>query len=203
MLIKDKTIECFISGRDPIVFDMELARVAEARVRDISYVKPDTAPELLALFNEAYIVVARYCAQLEYEYQRANSQLERRSAVVLLDEVPAKINEKGLGNTRSPLGSEDIRNAFIQKDEEYQQILESIASLKATKELMYMKLKAFDMAYTSIKKILGEQLSRYAPTLNGGPISSETPVGKEESSVDEPVAPPIQRSVGGWSKPKH
>jgi len=114
------------------------------------------APELLATFNIAYLDVKDVLLKLECLQIEASKDVNRRKAIVILDEVPKILAAKGLSNSRSPGGSEDQRNAILDTDAEYLAANDRLSLIKAMIKLMEGKLKGVEMAYTSVKKILGQ-----------------------------------------------
>jgi hypothetical protein len=181
-------------GLGSLEFDMTLPFVAERRIPEIALVTPMKAPELLALFNEAYLCVGRYYAELELELDRAYTRAEKRKAIIILDEVPAYVQQKGLASARSPMGSEDIRSACVARDDKYFNIQDKISNIKATRELMAIKMKGIEMAYNSVKKILGERQFGITNPLNGT-IPEHADVGDQ---VEESTG-----KIKGWGKPRY
>lgn len=144
-------------GVDPnISWDITDVQIAESRMFEVAAVTAHKANELLALFNNAFLETGKALAQARYQHVKAEQAISRRRAVIITDILPAKLVEKGLASARSPLGSEDIRNAFIEQDEAFIAMSDRRDKIKAIMELLETKKKAFENAYTSVKKILGE-----------------------------------------------
>lgn len=194
-------VERIEDGLGPLEIDLSVVNSAERRISEISFVTAAKAPELLAAFNEAYVCAARYYARLELELDRAHNRAQRRRAIIILDEVPGIVKEKNLATSRSPMGSEDIREAIVMKDDLYFSMQDKISAFRATKEFVYMKMRSLEMAYNAVKKILDTQRSQLGPRLNGTiPESAEA----GDIVVDEaPVPPPVATKSGGWGKPKY
>lgn len=129
---------------------------AEARIREISLVNAHTAPELLATFNIAYLDVNDYLRQLELLLHEAEQAVNGRKSIVLLDIVPTFLSERGLTG-KSKAGSEDLREAVLNQDTEYLRLIDIVAMMKAVIKLFEEKKKGFEMAFTSVKRILGSE----------------------------------------------
>jgi hypothetical protein len=129
---------------------------AESRIPEVATANAHKAPELLATFNIAYLDVKDVLLKLECLQIEASKDVNRRKAIVILDEVPKILAAKGLSSARSPGGSEDQRNAILDTDAEYLAANDRLSLIKAMIKLMEGKLKGVEMAYTSVKKILGQ-----------------------------------------------
>lgn len=153
--------------------EMEITEIdwAERRIPEVARVNHQRAPELLATFNVAFLVASRVLTQLEYEHLQAKIKLADIKGILLLDKVAAILAAKGLSSERNPAGSEGLRQAVIDTDPEYRQQQEVCNQLACARDLFENKKKGVEMAYTSVKKILGETLSPYGvnnPNLGGG-----------------------------------
>lgn len=129
--------------------ELDYAYQAESRIREISFVNKNTAPELCATFNSAYAKLAQAYSMLLYKMGQAEIAVKRRKAVLTLDIVPEKMVEKKLGK-----GNEDIREAFYYTDEDFVKAKDSLASIEAAKELIYIKMNALRMAFEATKAVL-------------------------------------------------
>lgn len=136
--------------------DMGKVYAIEQRIAEVAFVTPHKAPELLARFNEAFLDLTRHIPVVKYEQLQAKREANKRRSIVLLDLVPDLLQAKGLATAKSPAGSEDLRKAILDADDEYQDLLRRGEQLDAIVELLEGKLKAIEMAYTSVKKIIGE-----------------------------------------------
>lgn len=155
-------------GKDSLVLDLAPVYRTEARVQEIATVTPQKAPELLMIFNVAFLDLSRMSTALEMELLQAKKLTERARAIAILDKVPGILKEKNLVSPRSPSGSEDQRNAILALDEEYQQATENEQQVACVLQLIKGKLKGIEMAYMSVKKILGENSFNYNQNLGGG-----------------------------------
>ena len=168
-------------GLSPIFLDMKQIYIAYNRLNEIAFVNSARAPELLVLFTKAYLDTHRYYSLLEYELSVANRKAEEAKAIAILDKLPEVSVSKGWATTRSPLGSEDIRQAFLAKDLDYQKALDLVENIKAHSVYLKGLLKGFENAYNSVKKIIGNEVNRPNPYL---PISNpnEDVVGDKSNS---------------------
>jgi hypothetical protein len=145
-----------LDGVEPLQLDMTSVHIATARIAEIASVNIHKAPELLATFNVAYLDTSRFIALVEYEYAMATSRLAGIKSVILLDRMVDILREKGLSTPKSPLGSEDIRQAVMDADPEYKRVSELTYNLKCYIAMLQDNKKSLEMAYMSIKKIIGD-----------------------------------------------
>jgi hypothetical protein len=143
-------------GLAPLQIDLANVYKAESRIPEVAFVTPQKAPELLALFIDAYSSLSKHLVALDFERSQAERAANKIRGIIMLDKIPGILAEKGLASSRSPLGSEDVRQAILDTDIEYTTALDKIDALSAGVELIKGKLKSVEMAYTSVKKILGE-----------------------------------------------
>lgn len=177
-----------LDGLEPLTLDMTEIRQADGRRQEVAMVNALRAPELLTLFNNAWLVTAKYLNYLEYELDVAVRRLAETKAVILLDKVPVILAEKGLASARSPLGSEDIRQAILDRDPDYKKVQEYISSVRCYVGLLEAYQTSFMNAYNSVKKILGTDTSSWRPNPNlPQPISPSTPL-----TVGDPVVDPMK-----------
>ena len=168
-------------------------QTAEARLFEVATVTPHKANELLALFNNAFLIAGKGLVQARYQHVKAEQAVSKRRAVIVTDILPTKLQEKGLATARSPLGSEDIRAAFIEQDEDFIALTNRKDQIRAVVELLDLKKKAFENAYSSVKKILGE--NNYTATnrdLSGG--HGDDPIEAGDNITPRPH---------GWGAPKN
>jgi hypothetical protein len=143
-------------GVAPLSLDMTSIHMAATRIGEVAIVNSHKAPELLALFNVAYLDIGRYVCLVEFEYESAISRLGQIKSVILLDRMIDILREKGLSTPKNPMGSEDIRQAVFDSDPEYKRISELIYNLKCYRSMLVEQKKGFEMAFTSVKKIMGD-----------------------------------------------
>jgi hypothetical protein len=172
---------------EPLRFDLTNINHAEKRKSELAYVNKETSSDLQQLFNRAYCEVLRMMVQISFEYGQATKFANKRRSVVILDIVPELLVKKGLATTKSPAGSEDLRRAVLEQDDEYLQLTDKTQSLKAFHELLKSKAKGFEMAYHTAKKVFdaanGSLGSHHE--LRGG-IDETLDAGDTEGVIGEP-----------------
>jgi hypothetical protein len=156
-------------------FEMTKVYAAQNRIPEVAYVNTQKAPELLAVFNEAYLDLTRALSWLEVEVGAAEAGVQRRRSTVILDLSPDILKKKGYLKS-----SQDLREACVNDDDEYQALMERQTAILAMKEFLRGKLKALEMAYTSVKKIIGDK-----PMLGGrNPYAGHNP--DDQARAPEP-----------------
>lgn len=156
---------------------LELRKIlsAEARAEEIAVVTPQKAPELLALFNRAYLDASNFFARTKLEQARAEDELAQIRAEILIDKIPGILKEKKLSS------SADVRQALIDSDPDYQDAKDRLARLDATVEYMKGKMKFLENAYSSVKKIMDtgnwNMEMRGGRSQLSGEVSGSAPVG--------------------------
>lgn len=137
-----------------ISIDLRSIKQAEVRISEIAIVNGLTAPELMATFNKAYLQVTEAIARVTLQYNRTEKEVERRRAVIILDLAKDILTKKGLTNPKSPTGNDDLREAVVNIDEEYIQLIDKLDYLKALMVLLEGKKRAFEQAFTGVRKLL-------------------------------------------------
>lgn len=184
----------------PITIDLSQILIAEGRQGEVAIVTPMKAPELLALFNGAWRDLHKEVTKLVWERDRAEKEIERRKATVLLDEVPAILKAKGSAS------STDTRKAVIDMDPEYIVRQDIYDQLNAAVEHLKGKLKSFENAYTSTKKLIGEDSHlNYTrnSNLSGGasaPADQKNSAPPWKVGVTKTDTNPVR---SGWGTPKY
>lgn len=126
----------------------------ESRLDEVAIITREKGPELLAAFNHATLDCSRLVANIQCRYNKAQRAAAQRAAIVRLDEAKERLTAKGLVSPKSPVGSEDLRDAVVVSDNQYNELLDYCDFLKAALTLVQGKLKAFERAYFSVHKIL-------------------------------------------------
>lgn len=183
-LFDPQTSTFLIPRRDGSTVHVQMRSVYTAlgRVQEIATVNAQKAPELLATFNMAYLDVIEVQKQLELLEHDAEQVANLRKSVVLLDLVPKYMQERGISTSRSPLGSEDLRKAMLDRDEEYLACLDRVAHIQAVQKLVDGQKEGLEMAFTSVKKILGGETNWQGLNQNRN-LSAGAPSG--------PLYPPV------------
>lgn len=171
-------------NRTSLKFEMAEVLQVEARINEVAYVTPEKAPELLSTFNRTFLDLTRKISLVELERQKAVREANKRKSVVILDEAPRILREKNLTKDSNPAGSADLREAVLNNDDPYLNLLERVDQISAIHELLRGKLKAIEMAYTSVKKILGESAFNYNTHNTSAPDEISGEAGTTDSSLN-------------------
>lgn len=205
MLIQETrlTVPAGKPSKPGIEIDLAAILIAEQRQDEIAMVTPMKAPELLALFNGAWRNVDRIVNQLTAERIIAERGLEQRKAKLLLDEIPAILQAKGVDSTK------DTRDAAIVSDQLYQDLQDRVDALTAAAAYMKGKLKSFENAFTSVKKIMGEDTYNMQgrignKNLSGGVSEPRVaPAGPPSTPTSEVESTSAPAKTTGWGKPRY
>jgi hypothetical protein len=112
---------------------------------------------------------------------RAEDEVNKVKASILIDKVPGLLKEKGLPS------SVDMRQALVDADPDYQAARERLAFLEATVEYMRGKMKFLENAYTSIKKIMDtgnwHMVLSAGRSQTSGEVDGSAPVGGTNSGT--------------------
>lgn len=163
-----------VSGEKPHCFDMRKIHNAEARLIELSSITKEKAGELLACFIDAYDNARTFRAVLRGELIRAKQRVKSVAGRVTLDEAATILKEKGLLNTRSPAGSEDLRKAVVDTHADYIAAIDLQAQVEAALDHMDGKVEKMHMAYFSAQELQkGSSLSKH---ISGG-------VGDDDSDL--------------------
>lgn len=132
--------------------DMTLVYEAERRLSDLRSVNHETAPELMAYFNNALNNITKYTAWVEYEILNAEKYYGIAKAEVVLDKAPEvfknKYKDSGIKF------NEDFREAMVAKDPDCQARLDTLNYLKAIRSFLENKGSAFAKAHYTAKSAL-------------------------------------------------
>lgn len=131
----------------PRTLSMEKTREAEIRLVEAKMVNPSTYSELEFVFNESYRELKSHLAVVGYEISLAEKHLANVKAEIILDRYPEFLKDKP-----SKFDNAEVRNAFVQRDEEYQRTLDTINSLKMIETLMDGKVKVMERVTAYMKK---------------------------------------------------
>lgn len=153
MLITGYEIVCPTGNpeKSPILINIKALNAIEGRIHEVAFVTPQKCPELLAMFNKGYLDLHHHITVLIAERMLAERNLGKIKAVIVLDKAPTILKEKGLPPNSLP----SIKQALFDSDNECLAAQERVDQITCVIELLSGKLKAFEMAYNSVKKILG------------------------------------------------
>lgn len=175
------------------VIDLAAILRSEVRQAEVAIVTPAKAPELLAEFNKSWLAIHDVIARLEAEKNKADKAAKKRRAVVLLEIVPKVLEEKKLSTAA------DVREAIILTDDEYEILTDRFDQIKAAIFFLKGKMESFENAYTSTKKIMGED----SYNMHGKPLSGGTENRGEPRLVSRPQTPPASAGArAGFGTPR-
>lgn len=136
----------------PWSVDARIVLLAEQRLGEVAYVNQATAPELAACFNKGANECGKILAKATHALNQAMRAADRRAAVVALDHAMDILTKKGLTSTKSPTGSDALRKAVVDTDEQYQAIMDRVDQLEAMQRLLSTKMKALERAFWQVRK---------------------------------------------------
>lgn len=142
-LVIERPAGCeWLVRQDEPTFEIDLIRVhqAEARREEIVSAHGRALLELANAFDDGYDSACKLHSQVIYESEMATIASRKRRAVLLRDEFPRIIRERGLGSTKSPVGAADIRDTLLYEDDEFLRLENYRAALEAIKELLFGKM---------------------------------------------------------------
>lgn len=160
--------------------DISFVYQAEDRIDEVQFVTPHKAPELLAFFNRVWLRLGEILSRLEGMLNTAKTKQDLVKAEILLDKCDAIFKEKGL----KP--SVDLRASVVSMSEDYQKVSNEVDSLKAAIALLEGKHKGIEMAYLSVRKIVGESAYNMRNSSGHSRDSESKPVGSVRREYGAP-----------------
>lgn len=152
MLIKPDSITFPAhDGSRRIDLPMEQVARAEARMEEVQFVTGAKAPELLTALNRGWLYVSKLALVVNQHKLKAETATATRRAIVLLDVMPALLKERGIRS------STEVRDAILIQDIEYATCMERENEIRAVLELLKLKAKGLENAFSSVKKIIGDR----------------------------------------------
>lgn len=159
-----------VSGLDPLRLDMSSISEAENRHHEMGFVTPQKAPELLTLFNRAWLRAMEYYVAVKLELAEAQNELNKVTAVIILDKAPDLLTARGFKTS-----SKDLRDAVCALDDDFTKATAKVCTIEALVELLKIKAEFLENAYTGTKKILGEGVYDRRNTNLGGDTGDSEP----------------------------
>jgi hypothetical protein len=167
--------------------DMTELRRLEARQAEASGVGRLEALGLMDDMKCGYQAAGEIRANIGLELDRSKAAMAVRKAVVYLDLVPDILKAKGLSTTRTPGGSEEQREAVLALDAEHGKLQDYTAQLKAAYALMQIKMDAFQMTYSSLKRQFDDMLPGMLHRNYNGGAQQETRAVHDFVAKPEPI----------------
>jgi hypothetical protein len=168
------------------VMELDLSEVnkLESRKGETASVTKTKAPELMHAMERGYsLIAARLLPQVQWELTKAKEAADQRKAVVMLDEAPRILKEKGLSTSRNPAGSADQRENILALDTEYQKLRNTVDMLDAVYELLKGKMRGFEMSYQSVKRVF-DSLNSYGALSHANPSVLSTSIPDDAGAGD-------------------
>lgn len=176
----------------PIILDIGAVVKAEFRMREVSRVNSQTAPELLATFNEHWLTLHNAVGKVTLERNVAAGALEDAKAEALLSCNDEAIRQRGHAKT-----SADLREAVATLDPTVKIARNRLNEIKAVLSYLEGKAKAFENAYNSVKKLVDNRGLPPA-SLNGPEIRPQLSAIQKK---DEPTFTSPEDELVGFEEP--
>ena len=132
--------------RPVVPLDFSKIKEGETRLIEAQLVNPVTYSNLEFVFNEGYREARANLTVLGYEITQAERLFKKIQSELILDEYPAFLKEKGLKDNAM------VRDAFLEKNQNFVDARERINMLKAMESLMDGKIKVFENVCRYMKK---------------------------------------------------
>jgi hypothetical protein len=142
-LIIERPVGCeWLVRQDEKTFEIDLTTIhlAESRREELVAAGGRGLVELANAFDDGYDAACKLQSRVSYESEMATIASRKRRAVLMRDEFPTLIKDRGLGSSKSPLGAADIRDALLYEDNEFVALEQYRAALDAIKELLMGKI---------------------------------------------------------------
>lgn len=155
---------------------MDEVVVIEHRKAEISSVTKVNARNLMRAFEKAYSICGKHYAKVSEQLTLIEQDIKARAAYVNLSIAPAKLKELGLITPGKPAGSDELRKAVVEQDEEYRGLITKGAQIEVIKDLLDTKMEGFKMSFYAVKQIYD--------SLDNGSIGS-TMAPEDEFNIKE------------------
>ena len=179
-------------GMAPIEINLVEIKKLEHRLDEIAFVNLMKAPELLAAFTRIYSDLSDFLASLESEKCKAERDARTRRSIILVDDMPKLLREKGLTTSKSPTGSADTREAILELDSAYQEALEVVEQIQCVIRFLKDKREAFSMGYHAVKRILEKLQPGLSRHINASP-DGDNDIGDNNGTTNNGFGIPTYR----------
>lgn len=188
-----------------VVVDLRTVFTAEARLVELHHVTRAKGGELLRCFIEAWRDARTAQARARAQLVIAKRKVKEVRAEVILDKAIDTLKAKNLVSSRSPSGSEDLRDAVVTRDTSYQKTVERMEKIEAAVEFMEIKAEVMKMAYFAVNKLI-DPVDR-TTSMSGGSGTDEpgafTDMERVQDFVNkQSVAKPANYAGTGFGAPK-
>lgn len=142
-----------VDGKGATV-DMKNIHKARARIHELAAMTRAKAGEFLAMLIRASREARDGRGLVKVHFGAWKKKLRKIRGEVILDRGPEKLKEKGLASTRSPAGSEDLRNALVDTDEKYDEAQDNLLKVEAALDHLENTVEELSMAYFSAQALI-------------------------------------------------
>jgi hypothetical protein len=129
-----------------IVLDITKIKTGEGKILDARVVNPGTYNDLEYSFNEGYREAKKHISVIGYEITRAKKSLREAKSRAILDEYPDFLKENSLKDNAT------VRDAFLERQNDYTSAQDRIDMLTALESLMEGKVKNFENVCRYVRK---------------------------------------------------
>lgn len=129
-----------------IKLSMTAIKEAERRLIEAKMVNPATYSELEYVMNEAYREAKKNITIVGYEITKAEKALREAKSIAILDEYPQFLKDNSFKDNAT------LRDAFLERQENYVAAHDRIDMLKAYLDLMEGKVKVMENVCRFMRK---------------------------------------------------
>lgn len=135
-------------GSGQISIDLGEIGKYEARLGEVATVNKETAQELLAAYNQAWLKLRKNVGRLKFERDQAENTHKRAKADAKLKCTDEVIKAKGHSKA-----SADLREAMTELDEDVIKAKDRLDLISITLDLFTGKMDAFANAFKSVREL--------------------------------------------------
>jgi hypothetical protein len=179
-------------GRSKMSIDLVGIAIAEQRLQDVATVNQHTAPELLKVYNEAWLDLNKTVACLTREKNKAEAACTRASAEAKMKCTDAAIQAKGHSKA-----SADLRKAFVDLDSDVVECKERVDEISFVLDIVKGKMQAFFNAYNSVKRLTEQRLPPPSYSSSSSPRPYQSPPPPQQVST-APIDPDFEPLPPGF-----
>lgn len=132
--------------RPVVTLEFNSIREGECRLIEARVVNPSTYSDLEYSFNEGYREAKKNLSIIGYEITQAERILRRIKSELILDEYPSFLKDGRLKDNAT------VRDAFLEKNQNYVGAQERINMLKAMESLLDGKIRIFEKTCQYMRK---------------------------------------------------
>lgn len=179
-----KVVEYFRTDGQKVSIDLTQVQHARRRISEIAALTVGKAPELLAFLSDAAGILAQETARCAAEQALAKRLLARRRSLVLLDMCADILQKKGLTRPGSPAGSEDMREAVITSDPDYQKLEDQLGAIEAMRSYLEAEFRTVETAVHTIR-ILLKHGQTFTPHTSTGGVPEDSTIAEIDDIMND------------------